>query len=349
MAKVSVIIPNHNSAPLLRLCLTALRAAESADMPLHEVIVVDDASTDDGASVAVAREFGAIIYELEKNVGPACARNHGVQHATGEILWFLDADVEVVPEAVNLVVPYFDDHPEASAVIGSYDDDPSDPNAVSQFKNLFHHFVHQNAGGAVSSFWSGCGVVRAEVFREIGGFDEAYWDRPSVEDIHVGYLLGRHGHEIGVLKPLQVKHHKRWTLIGLVKTDVFDRAIPWTAMLLHNRGQGSSELNLGWTYRASVIAVYLAILAVPAGFFAPWIWAAIPFCLAVPVRLNSKLVGFFKSRRGWVFLISAIPLLWLYFFYCGVGLILGIGLYVYEKWTGRHAFTQDAARGGAAR
>ncbi len=336
MTKISVIIPNYNSGTLLERCLAALRASEQAHRPLHEIIVVDDASTDGRAETA--RKYGVSLHELTSNVGPARARNVGAEQASGDVLWFLDADVEVPPKAVGLVMRYFDDHPDYAAAIGSYDDDPSEPNACSQFKNLFHHFVHQTAGPTVSSFWSGCGLIRTDVFRKAGGFNESYWRQPSVEDIHLGYLLGRRGHQIHMLKELQVKHRKRWTLVNLIRTDVFQRAVPWTAMLLHNRGRGGSELNLGWQARASVVSVYLALLAAAAAIASPWAWAAGLVFLTLPVVLNWKLVSFFRRRRGWSFLLRAIPLLLLYFFYCGLGFILGVGRYLQEASTGRHAF-----------
>lgn len=337
MINISVVIPSYNSRELLDRCLAALRASEQAYRPLHEIIVADDASTD--GTGGIARRHGATVFELESNAGPAVARNFGAERASGDLLWFLDADVEVPLNAVELVTRYFNEHPDHAAAIGSYDDDPSEPNACSQFKNLFHHFVHQSAGPTVASFWSGCGIVRRDAFRAVGGFDANYWKRPSVEDIHLGYLLGRRGYQIYVLKDLQVKHHKCWTFANLVRTDVFQRAIPWTAMLLHNRGRGGSELNLGWQARASVLSVYLALLAAVAGIAVPWAWAASMVLLVLPIILNWKLVNFFRRRRGGRFLLRAIPLLFVYFFYCGLGFVLGAGLYLWELWTGHHAFS----------
>lgn len=340
MTKISVVIPNYNSGQMLERCLAALRASERGDHTLHEIIVVDDASTDNSASIA--KVYGAIVHELTLNSGPAHARNAGAEQARGDVVWFLDADVEVRSDAVGLVTRYFDTHPNCSAAIGSYDDDPSEPNACSQFKNLFHHFVHQSAGPTVSSFWSGCGLVRSAVFREVGGFDSSYWSQPSVEDIHLGYLLGRRGHQIHMLKELQVKHRKRWTFLNLVRTDVLHRAVPWTAMLLHNRGRGGSELNLGWEARASVVSVYLALLVAAAAIAYPLVLVASMILLSLPVLFNWTLVSFFKRRRGWPFLLRAIPLLLVYFFYSGLGFIMGIGLYLREASTGRHAFAGHA-------
>jgi hypothetical protein len=74
--------------------------------------------------------------------GPVEARNIVAQAAKGEIVFFLDADVCV----------------HADGVIGSYDDDPSSRDFLSQYKNLMHCFVHQNAESEASTFWSGCGA-----------------------------------------------------------------------------------------------------------------------------------------------------------------------------------------------
>ncbi len=52
MGRISVVIPNHNGGALLRCCLASLRASESAARPLHEIVVVDDASTDGRAAAA---------------------------------------------------------------------------------------------------------------------------------------------------------------------------------------------------------------------------------------------------------------------------------------------------------
>lgn len=327
---LSIIIPAYNAEQHLKRCLGALASSPDAS---REIIVVDDGSTD--SSRDVARELGATVLAMDTRGGPALARNRGAHHATGEILWFLDADIEVHPDAQSLVLNYFREHPDEVAVIGSYDDSPSDPGLVSQFKNLFHHFVHQESVGPVSSFWTGCGAIRRKTFLELGGFDAARWNRPAIEDIHFGYAISGAGHNITILKELQVKHHKRWTLVSLVRTDLFDRAIPWTTLLLANRGRGSSELNLSPRYRICVASIGLAILALFGGFFFPLLWIAIPFLLAVPVILNFRLISFFSHRRGSTFASSTIPLLWLYFFYCGLGFVLGLLSYLREKPTQR--------------
>ncbi|MBI3736259.1 glycosyltransferase, partial [Candidatus Sumerlaeota bacterium] len=298
----------------------------------HEIIVVDDASSDDSA--AVARALGARVLIQEKNQGPAAARNRGAQAASGDILWFLDADTEAHPGAVNLIIEFFVQNSGIAAAIGSYDDTPSDPHLVSQFKNLFHHYVHQSGAGAVSSFWSGCGVIRKADFEAAGGFDERYWKRPMIEDIHLGYKLGQLGREIRILPELQVTHHKRWTLRSLIQTDIWSRAVPWTLLLLGRRWQGGGELNLKGHYKLSVTIVWMALLFVLLSPAIPALLVGAAILGLAIIPLNLDLVRFFWGKRGVAFAIGTIPLLWLYFFYCGLGLLIGVGVFATKRLRG---------------
>ena len=76
----------------------------------------------------------------------------------------------------------------------------------------------------------------------LGGFDEGY-RQPSIEDIELGYRLKQAGHRIRLCKALQVKHLKRWSVVSLLKSDFFDRALPWTELILRDR-RVINDLNL---------------------------------------------------------------------------------------------------------
>jgi len=165
-----------------------------------------------------------------------------------------------LPDTLQRVADHFAGDPQPDAVIGSYDDQPRQPDFLSQYKNLFHHFVHQTGDGAASTFWSGCGAVRREVFLEYSGFNEDY-KRPMIEDIELGYRMKADGRKILLDKELRVSHLKAWTFWRLMKSDVFDRGIPWTELILREWNM-PADLNLQISQRISVALVYLLVLSV---------------------------------------------------------------------------------------
>jgi glycosyltransferase involved in cell wall biosynthesis len=251
--KISVVVPAHNSARDLELCLAALKRS---GRPYHECIVVDDASTD--ATAAVAERAGCKVIRQKANSGPAAARNAGAAKASGDILFFIDSDVCVADDTLQRVGEHFAGDPKLDALIGSYDDQPQDPDFLSQYKNLFHHFVHQQGSETASTFWSGCGAIRREVFLRYSGFSENY-KRPAIEDIELGYRLKSDGCKIVLDKQLQVKHLKAWTFWRLLRSDIFDRGIPWTELIWRDTSM-PSDLNLQISQRISVLLVYLLVL-----------------------------------------------------------------------------------------
>lgn len=252
--KISLIVPAHNAALYLGHCLAAVA---TQDYPNLECIVVDDCSTD--VSRTVASEFPVQLLSLSGGpFGPAYARNVGSRAASGEILFFIDSDVVVHHDVVSKVAAVFSENPDVDAVFGSYDGSPEANEFISQFKNLSHHFVHQHGNEVGSTFWSGCGAVRRDVFLETGGFDEIRYPRPSIEDIDLGRRLRAAGHKILLRKEIQVKHLKRWTLGGMTRTDIFYRGVPWTQLILQDKN-APNDLNLRFSQRISALLVYLML------------------------------------------------------------------------------------------
>jgi len=254
-------------------------------------------------------------------VGPAGARNLGARSAKGDILFFVDADVTIPRDAMSQMAAAFQGDPESAAVFGSYDDEPFETNFLSQYKNLLHHYVHQTANSDASTFWAACGAIRREVFLAMGGFDERY-RRPSIEDIELGYRLKRAGHRIRLLKALQAKHLKRWSLGSLLKADFFYRALPWTDLIL-SEGQFIDDLNVKMSNRISVILIFLLCLSLLGTLFMPWLFVFAVFLMVALLAFNWHLYRFFYDKRGMRFVLKAIPWHWFYFFYSGLAFCIG--------------------------
>ena len=237
---ISVVIPIYQAEGYLGRALAPLVAAlEQGE--LLEVIVVDDGSTDGGPDLCC--EAGIRVIPTETRRGPAAARNRGAALARGELLLFLDADTVMHADVPKRVRETFARRPECVALFGSYDDRPAHPGWVSQYRNLLHHWVHQTGAEEASTFWSGCGAIRREVFEAVGGFDVERFAHASVEDIELGMRLYASGHLVLLQKDIQVQHLKHWTFGNTLYTDVFRRARPWSRMLLESP-QVARNLNL---------------------------------------------------------------------------------------------------------
>ncbi|HVF49490.1 MAG TPA: glycosyltransferase family 2 protein [Pyrinomonadaceae bacterium] len=308
---ISVVVPVYNGGVQLEQCLAALLAS---DFRAREIIVADDASTD--ASAATARSLGVAVVSLAARSGPAAARNHGARRARGEVLLFIDADVVVRRDTLARVAATFRARPDIAAVFGSYDDAPEAANFVSQYKNLLHHHVHQQASAEAATFWAGCGAVRRAAFERAGGFDAVKYARPSIEDIELGYRLRRGGGKIILDRELQVKHLKRWTLAVLLRTDIHARALPWTRLILE-QGALINDLNLRVAQRVCAALTGTALVLLALSYFNALLAAFSLVALAIVALINLPLLRFFARRRGAWFAARAFGLQLLYYFYSG--------------------------------
>jgi GT2 family glycosyltransferase len=313
---ISVIVPVHNGGDKFRRCLSSLTATDPGP---DEIIVVADGDTD--GSWRLAQEIGAQVLRVNSRGGPAAARNLGAHSAKGEIFFFVDADVTVPPDAVGQISAIFQQDPCLSAVFGSYDDQPFETDFLSQYRNLFHHYVHQTSKEDAATFWGACGAIRREVFLKMGGFNVGYRD-PAIEDIELGYRLKRAGYRIRLVKALMVTHLKSWNVRTLLKADFFYRALPWTRLILRE-GRFDNDLNLKITNRISVILANLLLLSFAGTVFLPWLCFVTAGLVGSLLVLNWDLYRFFNTKRGLVFAIKAIPWHWFYYLYSGLAFAIG--------------------------
>jgi glycosyltransferase involved in cell wall biosynthesis len=306
---ISVIMPACNCRTTIDCCLPPLLEMQGRG-EICEIIVVDDGSTDDTAQVAAAA--GARVITCKEPKGPAAARNLGVQHACGNIVWFVDADVVPKIDAARQVRQALATR-DCTAVFGSYDDAPPARNFLSQYKNLVHYHYHQNIRRQVSTFWAGCGAIWKDVFLKLGGFDVAF-HRPSIEDIEFGYRLTAAGGLIRQVAELQGTHLKVWTFKSLMIAELRDRAIPW-AFLLLTRGCASDELNVAITERIRALVVCLCATSLAATVLGLIPWWFTFFLLVTAFIANLELFALFQRSNGLFFAVRGILFHQFYYLY----------------------------------
>ena len=248
--------------------------------------------------------------------GPAAARNLAAEAARGRILFFVDADVTLAPDALDHVLARFAADPDLAGLFGAYDDEPAAPGLVSRFRNLLHHHTHVSHPGPSGTFWAGCGAIRTPKFLDVGGFNASF-GCPSVEDIELGMRVTAAGGRLELDPALTCKHLKHWTLRSMIVTDVFHRAVPWTRMLMAS-GDMPATLNIDWRSRASGVCAMAAVAFVAA---APWYPLALAFaatCIAVVLGLNAGFYRLCLRKGGLAFAAGAAALHVLYFVYASL-------------------------------
>lgn len=181
-AALTFVIPVRNDAKGLRRCLQSIRAA-SPPGTLIDIIVIDNASED--ASADVARSMGAAVIHLA-NRPVAALRNAGAAGATGALLAFVDADHELVPGWIGSALELMAD-PGIGAAGAPYWPPPDATWVQRAYNGLRDHRPEQTH---VQWLGSGNMVVRAELFRRAGGFDETL---EACEDVDLSRRLRQAG------------------------------------------------------------------------------------------------------------------------------------------------------------
>lgn len=313
--RFAVIVPALNAAGHIAECLGALTSQVTVP---EQIIVVDDGSIDDTA--AIARSFGVRVHQAGRLGGPAAARNRGAALADARVLIFVDADVVVFDGALAAMLAEVEASPEVAAAFGSYDDRPPSTGLVSRYRNLFHHWTHQNGSEQATTFWSGFGAVRRDVFEALGGFDPAA-ELNFIEDIELGYRIRQAGYSIRLNRTIQCRHLKRWTLWGMVRTDALHRALPWARLLLSGAA-GGRDLNLSGANRAALLSTVLAAGMLAASVMQPWLLIGVALMLAVLLTICHGFFRFLAETHGLLFAVGAVPVHALHYLSGAAGLIL---------------------------
>lgn len=117
LPRISVIIPAYNAAATIGKAITSILAQ---GYPAHEIIVVDDGSTD--ATGNTVQAYGdKVTYIRQDNTGPSAARNKGVQQASGEWIAFLDADDWYLPDRLLTHAEMIRENPKLDFLVASFD------------------------------------------------------------------------------------------------------------------------------------------------------------------------------------------------------------------------------------
>jgi hypothetical protein len=121
---------------------------------------------------------------------------------------------------------------------------------------------------------------------------------------------------------MQVEHLKQYSLAGLVRSDLFQRAIPWTRLIYSGR-TGMGALNTNIRGRLSVAATGVMLLALIASLFWPPALALAALALVTILAGNWELIALTARELGLLQGAASAGVLVLHYFVCGVGYVVG--------------------------
>jgi len=227
---ISLIISTYNSGQTLEICLNSVRRLHYSDITL-EVLIINDGSNDNTASVLDALELpdNFHVHTHQSNKGLAAARNTGIKNATGNILIFLDADMELPP---SFVEEHWKIH-RNSRVVGVLSAIIAPKN---QPQTKYQRYLYESRRGTLNydpaeplpfkAFLFNCTSVKKSALAEAGLFDDRI-TRYGGEDTEFAYRLWQK-HPQGLYYAPHIKvvhHHYRSFSDALSNVRIFGREV----------------------------------------------------------------------------------------------------------------------------
>ena len=290
--KLSVVIPVYNASATIVPCLNSIYSSTYNNI---EVIVVDDASFDNG--VELIKHYPVIIVRNEKNQGPSFSRNRGVEAASGDVVVYLDADI-VLPRKDSLIkiINYFNANKNVSALTGRYCPNQLNLSLFSDYKNIYMNFIAEEQDVEVNFLLGAICAVRKE---DVQKWNE---DIRFGEDSQMGQDMVKEGKSIHLLKDLEVIHLKTYTFLTFFKNS-FIISFNFTKLFIRNKGwlqyqKGSfSHVSLRQLFSilSAFIVALLAIISIKLLVVGVCLFSAINFKYLIFVLRKSNVRFLFIS------------------------------------------------------
>jgi len=327
--RISVIIPNYNSADSLEICL---KAAFESDYRNYEIIVVDDHSNDD--SVEIIKAFPCKLVCLEQRSGTSKARNTGARSSSGEILFFIDADCLLLQDTLSKVNRAFSEEPPETIIGGTYTRLPHDSSFFSAFQSIWIHYSETKNTGNPDYIAAHAMIMSAETFHKSGGFPEDFL--PIIEDVEFSHRMKRDGCRLVMHPEIEVRHIFGFTFLTSM-FNAFRKTKYWCIYSLGNRdmladsGTASTELKLNVASYAVILFLILLWLVTGRAV----IVSAVPAIFLLNAYISRKLIKSFYVTKDIPFAIGAFL-----YYTCGYPLPIGLGTVaaIIDRLSGKRRF-----------
>ncbi len=301
---LSVVIPAYNAGEKLSKLFVSLSRSKYKNF---EVIVGDDGS-EESVKLKV-KSLKVRIVRLDKNRGPAAARNAAARLAKGRVLVFLDSDVEVYADTFTRIAEKFEHDHDLTALTGVWDKHQRTRDFFPQFKALrdWSYWTNErDRDGYYYLFSTRIAALKRDVFLRLGGFNEAF---RQMEDVEMTYRIAR---RYAIIFADDVRVHHEFEGFFKVARKYFWRSFYWSRMYRERRKFDPVATTM-WETLAALSGVATVGFAV---------WAA-------GIALGLLIVFSIKGEVLSGAMIEAIVLLCI-----GAGIFLGIHVFFLRKFLG---------------
>ena len=318
----SIIVPYHNSFQTIGPLLDSV--LQSKSVPPLEVLIVDDGSeeriTDKRLKMKDVSSVKVRIVRLQKNKGPAVARNTGAAAAKGKFLVFLDSDIVLFPDALHNLWQIYKEDPDIVAVTGVWVKEQKTGNFFPNFKALrdWSYWINErDKSGYYYLFSTRIASIKRAVFQRLKGFDEKYAG-PLVEDIEFTYRIAR---RYAIIFAPNVRVHHEFEEFWPIAKKYFWRAFYWEKLYERRKKfdpvattKNEAVTALSGVATAGMFVLYLFIAGM-AGLFgfslvsvntvAQMVLQGFVVFLVLHIILVRQFMLFVYKERGFIFAVKS--------------------------------------------
>ena len=209
--KISVAIPCYNGEAYISRAIDAILAQTQ---PAHEIIVIDDGSTDQSAMIIKA--CPVTLIQHPSNLGLAAARNTAMLAASGEVLLFVDADAFAAPDVIELLSAAYEQGDGCLGGVGGQGIESNIQSLADRWRRAHASQGHGAERKYVPYLFGLCMSYRLTALRQIGGFSTGF--RTNGEDMDAGIRMNAAGFRLLYLPEVQVFHQRSDNLASLKRT-----------------------------------------------------------------------------------------------------------------------------------
>ena len=297
---ISVIIPNHNGAKTIGLCLDAAFASQYDNF---EVVVVDDCSSDN--SLAIIEKYPCRLFRLQEQGGASRARNTGAENSSGQVFFFIDADCLLQKDTLEKAAAAYRDEGPGVILGGTYTPLPFDLSFFSIFQSIYIHYSETKNPGTPDYVATHAMLIEKDLWQKSGGFNEQFM--PILEDVEFSHRLKKMGARLCMAPDILVQHIFNFSFVRSMRNGM-RKSKYWSIYSVKNRDLLSDSGTASREFKFNVLSCFMnVLLALLAVLLQSWVFGLLLLLLfGSNLYLNRGLARIFFRVGGPFFAIPAV-------------------------------------------